>query len=277
MSEEKLKELNIGIEVANNILERINHINNYLKQSNEDATILLKENIFSNELDLDFLMKNVLILFGEEYLNEFQLSYANKVIGVIKNKIPYDDVYLNIEKSDDGYFYIILSTIINEIPYPLLTINYYLKQIYYLEDENVNYILNEIEILKKEITKLEDYYEKLELSKDNPLHLAGENSIKMMDMLIRKKKYAEEIGKEKNNTLDLINEYNNKIYQYKAMLSEMEMDRIKCSMVIDKYVDRLTKYYNYKVFKTDNIDTPNIDYNSYDELDVSQLDFSENP
>lgn len=267
MREKQLKELDFGIEVINDILDRMNSIHNNIEKSNSDNSILLKEDIFLNELDLDFLFKNIYILYGEEYLNEFQLAYANKVVSAIKNKIPYDEAYLNIQQTDDGYYYILISTIVEEVSYPLLIINFYLKQIYYVEDENTNHILNEIESLKEEVKELEEYYEKLELSKENPLHYAGDNSLKMMDMIFRKKKYEEEIGREKANTLDSISICNNKIYQYKAMLSEMEMDKIKCSILIDKYIDRLTKYYNYTLIKNDN---------TYKEESVSTT-FSENP
>lgn len=277
MKEEQLKDLDFGIEISNNLINRINKINDCLKKADIDNSILLKEKVFLNQLDLDFFMNNLLISFGQEGLDEFQLTYANKAISEIKNKIPDNEVYLNLYEDDNGYYFIILSTIIDEKSHPLLLVDFYLKQMYHMEDENLNNLLNQIDYLNEEINQLQIYYEKLEQSKDNPLHYAGENSIKMMDMLIRKKKYAEEITVEKNNTLNSINDYTSKIYETKAILSEMEMDRIKCSILIDKYISRLSKYYNFTIVKKEYNELNQIDFGDIDQLDLSLLDFSNNP
>lgn len=278
MNDNVITGLSIGIEGTNNILERYQLINNYLKESVNDPTVLLKENIFTNEVDLAFTMQNILLLFGEEGLEEFQSSFSNKVIKVIKDKIPYNEVHFNVNIDENNYYYIVLSTVIGERVYPLIYLNHYLKYIYIAENEEVTKILNEIKLIEDEIRNLENYLEQLELSKDNPIHLAGDNSIKMMDMLIRKKKYKEDISQETFKTIDTINQYNNEIAKYKASLSEMDIDITRCSILSDKYIDRLSKYFGYKLIKTDIVEEEiNVEYKSYDELDFSQLDFSDNP
>ena len=278
MNDNVITGLSIGTEGTNNILERYQLINNYLKESVNDPTVLLKENIFTNEVDLAFTMQNILLLFGEEGLEEFQSSFSNKVINVIKDKIPYNEVHFNVNIDENGYYYIVLSTVIGERVYPLIYLNHYLKYIYIAENEEVTKILNEIKLIEDEIRNLENYLEQLELSKDNPIHLAGDNSIKMMDMLIRKKKYKEDISQETFKTIDTINQYNNEIAKYKASLSEMDIDITRCSILSDKYIDRLSKYFGYKLIKTDIVEEEiNVEYKSYDELDFSQLDFSDNP
>lgn len=278
MNDNVITGLSIGTEGTNNILERYQLINNYLKESVNDPTVLLKENIFTNEVDLAFTMQNILLLFGEEGLEEFQSSFSNKVIKVIKDKIPYNEVHFNVNIDENGYYYIVLSTVIGERVYPLIYLNHYLKYIYIAENEEVTKILNEIKLIEDEIRNLENYLEQLELSKDNPIHLAGDNSIKMMDMLIRKKKYKEDISQETFKTIDTINQYNNEIAKYKASLSEMDIDITRCSILSDKYIDRLSKYFGYKLIKTDIVEEEiNVEYKSYDELDFSQLDFSDNP
>ena len=207
MNDNIIKGLSIGTESTGNILERYQLINNYLKEAINDPTILLKEDIFTNEIDLEFTMQNILLLFGEEGLDEFQSSFTNKVINVIKDKIPYSEVQLNINIDENNYYYIVLSTVIGDRVYPLLYLNHYLKYIYIAENEEVNKLLNEIKLIEDEIRNLESYLEQLELSKDNPLHLAGDNSLKMMDMLRlekrnMQKKYLREIFK----TMDSINQ-----------------------------------------------------------------------
>lgn len=277
MDDNIIKGLSIGTECTGNILERYQLINNYLKEAINDPTILLKEDIFMNEIDLEFIMQNILLLFGEEGLDEFQSNYTNKIITVLKDKIPYNEVQLNINIDENNYYYIALSTVIGDRVYPLLYINHYLKYIYIAENEEVNKLLNKIKLIEDEIKNLENYLEQLELSRDNPLHLAGDNSLKMMDMLIRKKKYAEEVSKETFKTMDAINQYNNEISQNNAILSEMDIDRTRCSILVDKYIERLTKYFGYKLIKDNAIKAEEIEYGTYDELDFSKLDFSNNP
>lgn len=274
---DKQTKINIGKEGVSSILERFNKVYKCLHEANSNPSILLTETIFFNELDLDFFMNNIILLFGYEAFDEFQSDFSNSVINIIKDKIPYNEIIFNVNINENNYYYIIISTLIGEKIHPLLHIDPYLKYIYIAENEEINQILNQIKLLEDKIEELEDFVDKLELSKENPIHLAGDNSLKMIDMLIRKKKYANEIQKESIHTIDTIHQYQNQIANYKSLLSEIEIDRTRCSILSDKYINRLVKYFNFKLIDNNLYKENNVSYKSYNDLDFSQLDFSNNP
>lgn len=249
MDNNELKDIQIGKVTANDILNRFTRINNYLLESQANSDILLTKDVFNNISDLEFFLNCIYNSFGVEALDEFQADYTKKVILALKEKIPYEEVQLNISKDKLGYLYIMVSTIIDGITYPMISINHYLKEIHIIENTLINDSLKNIEKSNAKIIELKDYLKELELAKNNPLYLSDDNYFKMMLFIVSKKKLALKVKEEVSKTLDLISQEQYNISFLRIQLEEMDLNNNKVILLTEKYIERLINYFNFKVIK----------------------------
>lgn len=275
MSQEIMSNIDIGIESSLELINRFKNIKNCLDEAKTNPITLLENKVFANEFDLSLFLSQIQCDFGVEGVDEFQLSYAKKVISVIKEKIPYNEVQINLDVSAEGYYYLVLSTIVDDTVYPMMFLNFYLKEIHLIPNPLIVDINEKIKEVKKEISDLEEHLSNLEISTKNPLYLAGDNSIKMMDMIIRKKKYAEEIKQSMNETIGLITDCKYKLSNYNRDLDELEMNDTRVSLFTEKYVDRLSNYFGFTVIKQTNDFTEEIEA-EIDSIEKIEFEFDSN-
>lgn len=267
MAQKEIRNIDLGISSSCNLANRFNHINNCLEKSKHTPQILLEENLFSNEFDLILFFNQLNEDFGVEGSDEFQLQYAKTIINTLKEKIPLNGVNINIDLSQEGYYYLIISTIIEDAVYPLMALNFYLKEIHVIKNPLILDINNKINALNIEIQELEKHLVNLEISYTNPLYLAGDNSLKMMDMIVRKKKYEGEIKQQVNETFSLINDCKYKLSNYYIDLEELELNNTKVEVLSEQYISRLKKYFNFSLIELTNT--------FYDEIEIITEDKEE--
>lgn len=234
----------------------------------------LFDKTFKNENELCFVMNLLVQEHGEEALIEFQEQFALNAIKVIKDKIFYDNINYKINRNS-SYYYLILSTEIDGREFELIAIDFFLKEIHILEDSYEKDLLIQIENQQILLLSLNEHLENLENSSKNPLYICGDNNLKMIDMMIRKKKYANEIQILISDAMYKINQCEQIIRKFKLDLEEYQSLLTHANIYKNKLIDRLEKYYNFKLKQHNQLNNQ-IKIKDFKELDLNELKFSSN-
>lgn len=270
MNENREKCFAVSTDVLNNIICRISHSLELLEQSKYDKSLLLKENIFLYKEDLAFFLENFLKLNGENNFNIFMQEYASSIIEVIKERIPYTEVLFRLDYSQQ-YVFIDLYTITDNIEFTLFKIDPFLKVIYLEDNPHIKEIEYNIDNKNEELNSIYNKVSDLDLAKENPLYYAGENNIKFVDMLIRRKKYSKVLDCEKQELLIQSCQIQSELNNLKIDLDNYKLGLNNCLIFRDKYISRFQNYFNFEVIDfTSSIESTEVT----DDLDISNLNLN---
>lgn len=256
------------------VIESLNMIKALMVELSQNEIKSLFDNPFRSEAELYFVMNLFLQEYGPEVLMKFQEFYALNAIKLIKEKIFYDEINYKINRDGD-YYYLILSTEIYGIDVDLLAVNFFLNEIYLLENAYQNDLLAQIDSEQNRLLALNEHLSNLENSDKNPLYICGDNNFKMIDMMVRKKKYATEIQGLINDALLEINDCERNLNRLKIDLEESEILVNHSDVYKEKLINRLEKYFNFELIN--NSPSPQSNgVKDFNELNIEFLNFNLN-
>ncbi len=199
-----------------------------LQEAETNPEILLTDSKLTFDADKQYILANIAAVFGEDGLFNFYQQYYEKVISVLCMKIPIQDVKLSIEIIED--YCVILATINNE---PSFIINPFAKIIVLAEDTTRTVILNEIKKSEALIAELENEINIISTQDTNTVFntkKAKEQKQAKINALIA------QTGLEKHNLAALNSD-----------LLEYDLNTANDFHIRDQYIQRLQKYYDFKV------------------------------
>lgn len=257
-----------------NVISSLELIKSLMEDLSQNEIKSLFSKPFKSVDELYFVMNLFMMEYGEEALIEFQEQFALNAIKVIKDKIFYDDINYKINRGGN-YYYLILSTEIAGKEFDLLAIDFFLKEIHLIEDAYQSELLLQIDNQENVKASLYEHLANLENSTKNPLYLSGDNNLKMIDMMIRKKKYAGEIQLLINEALSEINICERNITKLKLDLEEYQTLLNHSDVYRNKLIDRLENYFDFKL-RHSNTAHDQVEIKDINELDLNELKFSTN-
>jgi len=266
------KNIFVGMkESITDVISSLESIKSLMDDLSQNKVKSLFDKSFKNENELYFVMNLLMQEYGEDALIDFQEQFALNAIKVIKDKIFYDDIHYKINRNAN-YYYLILSTEIAGREFDLIAIDFFLKDIHLLEDSYQKELFIQIENQQNVRLSLNEHLENLENSSKNPLYLCGDNNLKMIDMMVRKKKYAGEIQTLINDALYDINQCEQTIRKLKLDLEEYQSLLNHSDVYRNKLIDRLENYFGFKL-RYPNPVNDQVEIKDVSELDLSQLNF----
>lgn len=251
------------------IIKKYNHILEIIEKSEKEPKLLLREKLFDNEFDLNFMLENIRNMFGAEGVEHFHTNFLHKVTQIIKEDIPYENIEFRIVPNQYLSYVLLLTACYQEDTYPILQVDPYLKKIEIPKNPQVISLSEEIKSFEKEIVKQTNYLKTLEMSKKNPIHFVGDNSLNLVKSLIHKKSFLQKLQDEEIKTTKQIQILQSEIYDRNSILEKINLSLMEVEMLAERYTERLMKYYDFQLYAeslSNNIIKP------YQEIDESELD-----
>ena len=121
MNNEKLFHGGKPIEMEiNRLIDRMQIIQNIIKESDKNPDIYLKEQLFENIFEAEFVLNNALVSYGEKAVEGFQVDFIQKVFTTLKSSISNSDFSFETMVDENGFYFIQISTYFTEENIPIL-------------------------------------------------------------------------------------------------------------------------------------------------------------
>lgn len=233
------------------LLERLTTIKNNIELSDKEPDIYMKEQLFEDELEAEFVLNNTYASYGDNALETFQIDFIHKVLNVLKITLPTNDLSFEILKNETGYYYIQVTAYFLEENVPILNIYPYFKKYEIIENEK----LKELRLLEQDtLNEVNEYKDRINLIKEsfkNPA-LYANGDVKLYLQLANKKKRDEILSTDlmqTNANLQIVNEH---LMNIRDEINELSGILNSIDITINRYTERLRNRYKYTTIENFN-------------------------
>lgn len=245
MENEKLFHGGKPIEMEiNRLLERMQTIQNIIKESDKNPDIYLKEQLFENIFEAEFVLNNAYISYGEKAIEGFQVDFIQKVFTTLKTSIVNNDFSFETMVDENGFYFIQISTYFSEENIPILNLYPYFKRYEILENKQ---LLELRELEKQAEEEVNSYKEKIEFLKQcfKNHALYADGNVKLFLQMNNKKKRDEILGADMMQTNAQLQIANNNLMNIRDEINELHNTLNSISITRDRYTERLRNRFQY--------------------------------
>lgn len=260
MNNEKLFHGGKPIEMEiNRLINRMQTIQNIVKESDKNPDIYLKEQLFENIFEAEFILNNALVSYGEKAVEGFQVDFIQKVFTTLKSSISNSDFSFETMVDENGFYFIQISTYFTEENIPILNIYPYFKRYEVLEYERLSQLREYEAQAEEEVNSYKDRIDFLkQCFKNHALYADG--NVKLFLQMNNKKKKDEILGADMMQTNANLQIANNQLMNIRDEINEINNTLNSISISRDRYTERLRNRYQYLSLKKNTIekDTNNL-------------------
>lgn len=260
MNNEKLFHGGKPIEMEiNRLINRMQIIQNIIKESDKNPDIYLKEQLFENIFEAEFVLNNALVSYGEKAVEGFQVDFIQKVFTTLKSSISNSDFSFETMVDENGFYFIQISTYFTEENIPILNIYPYFKRYEVLEYERLSQLREYEAQAEEEVNSYKDRIDFLkQCFKNHALYADG--NVKLFLQMNNKKKRDEILGADMMQTNANLQIANNQLMNIRDEINEINNTLNSISISRDRYTERLRNRYQYLSLKKNTIeeDTNNL-------------------
>lgn len=226
------------------LLERMQTIQNIIKESDKNPDIYLKEQLFENMFEAEFILNNAYVSYGEKAVEGFQIDFIQKVFTTLKANISNNDFSFETMVDENGFYFIQISTYFTDENIPIINLYPYFKKYEILENERLLQ-LREIEAqAEEEVNSYKDRIEFLkQCFKNHALYADG--NVKLFLQMNNKKKRDEILGADMMQTNANLQIANNNLMNIRDEINELNNTLNSVSISRDRYTERLRNRYQY--------------------------------
>lgn len=260
MNNEKLFHGGKPIEMEiNRLIDRMQIIQNIIKESDKNPDIYLKEQLFENIFEAEFVLNNALVSYGEKAVEGFQVDFIQKVFTTLKSSISNSDFSFETMVDENGFYFIQISTYFTEENIPILNIYPYFKRYEVLEYERLSQLREYEAQAEEEVNSYKDRIDFLkQCFKNHALYADG--NVKLFLQMNNKKKRDEILGADMMQTNANLQIANNQLMNIRDEINEINNTLNSVSIGRDRYTERLRNRYQYLPLKNNTFeeDTNNL-------------------
>lgn len=260
MNNEKLFHGGKPIEMEiNRLIDRMQIIQNIIKESDKNPDIYLKEQLFENIFEAEFVLNNALVSYGEKAVEGFQVDFIQKVFTTLKSSISNSDFSFETMVDENGFYFIQISTYFTEENIPILNIYPYFKRYEVLEYERLSQLREYEAQAEEEVNSYKDRIDFLkQCFKNHALYADG--NVKLFLQMNNKKKRDEILGADMMQTNANLQIANNQLMNIRDEINEINNTLNSVSISRDRYTERLRNRYQYLSLKNNTFeeDTNNL-------------------
>lgn len=260
MNNEKLFHGGKPIEMEiNRLIDRMQIIQNIIKESDKNPDIYLKEQLFENIFEAEFILNNALVSYGEKAVEGFQVDFIQKVFTTLKSSISNSDFSFETMVDENGFYFIQISTYFTEENIPILNIYPYFKRYEVLEYERLSQLREYEAQAEEEVNSYKDRIDFLkQCFKNHALYADG--NVKLFLQMNNKKKRDEILGADMMQTNANLQIANNQLMNIRDEINEINNTLNSVSIGRDRYTERLRNRYQYLPLKNNTFeeDTNNL-------------------
>lgn len=260
MNNEKLFHGGKPIEMEiNRLIDRMQIIQNIIKESDKNPDIYLKEQLFENIFEAEFVLNNALVSYGEKAVEGFQVDFIQKVFTTLKSSISNSDFSFETMVDENGFYFIQISTYFTEENIPILNIYPYFKRYEVLEYERLSQLREYEAQAEEEVNSYKDRIDFLkQCFKNHALYADG--NVKLFLQMNNKKKRDEILGADMMQTNANLQIANNQLMNIRDEINEINNTLNSVSIGRDRYTERLRNRYQYLPLKSNTFeeDTNNL-------------------
>lgn len=249
MNNEKLFHGGKPIEMEiNRLIDRMQIIQNIIKESDKNPDIYLKEQLFENIFEAEFVLNNALVSYGEKAVEGFQVDFIQKVFTTLKSSISNSDFSFETMVDENGFYFIQISTYFTEENIPILNIYPYFKRYEVLEYERLSQLREYEAQAEEEVNSYKDRIDFLkQCFKNHALYADG--NVKLFLQMNNKKKRDEILGADMMQTNANLQITNNHLMNIRDEINEINNTLNSISIGRDRYTERLRNRYQYLPLK----------------------------
>ncbi len=245
MENEKLFHGGKPIEMEiNRLVERMQRIQNIIKESDKNPDIYLKEQLFENLFEAEFVLNNAYVSYGEKAIEGFQVDFIQKVFMTLKTNITTNDFSFETMVDENGFYFIQVSTYFSQENIPILNIYPYFKRYEVLENERLLELKKLEAEAEEEVNSCKDRIEFLkQCFKNHALYADG--NVKLFLQMNNKKKRTEILSTDMTQTNTQLHIANDHLMNIRDEINELNNTLNSISITRDRYTERLRNRYKY--------------------------------
>lgn len=265
----------------NSSIDRLKEIANIIENSDKDPEIYLREKLFKDALESEYILNNTYFFYGEDAMKNFHIDFIQKVLKVLNTNLSFDDITLETFIDEDGYYIIQVFGYFMEESIPILNIYPYFKKFEILDYDR----LLELKSLEKdkleEVNKYKEKISFLQQCYSNPA-LYVDGNVKLFIKMSNKKQREAILNEDLNQTNTYLKTINNELLDIQDEIHQIEDTLASIYISRDRYIERLKNRYKYEnvsneeeLFNDDEKDENNLFFNSIEDNSMNK-DFFQN-
>lgn len=229
----------------NNSIDRLKEISTIIEKSDKDPEIYLKEKLFNDALESEYILNNAYIFYGESAIKDFHIDFIQKVLNVLNTNLSFDDINLETFIDEDGYYIIQVLAYFMDESIPILNIYPYFKK---FEILNYQRLLNLKDLEEDKLNEVNEYKERISFLQQcysNP-SLYADGNVKLFIKMSNKKQREVILNEELSQTNTYLQVSNNELLDIQDEIQQIENTLSSIYISRDRYIERLKNRYKYE-------------------------------
>lgn len=264
----------------NSSIDRLKEIANIIENSDKDPEIYLREKLFKDALESEYILNNTYFFYGEDAIKNFHIDFIQKVLKVLNTNLSFDDITLETFIDEDGYYIIQVFGYFMEEAIPILNIYPYFKKFEILDYDR---LLKLKSLEKDKLKEVNEYKEKISFLQkcySNPA-LYADGNVKLFIKMSNKKQREAILNEDLNQTNIYLKTINNELLDIQDEIHQIEDTLASIYISRDRYIERLKNRYKYenisneKEIFNDEREENNLFFNSIEDNSMNK-DFFQN-
>lgn len=264
----------------NSSIDRLKEIANIIENSDKDPEIYLREKLFKDALESEYILNNTYFFYGEDAIKNFHIDFIQKVLKVLNTNLSFDDITLETFIDEDGYYIIQVFGYFMEEAIPILNIYPYFKKFEILDYDR---LLKLKSLEKDKLKEVNEYKEKISFLQQcysNPA-LYADGNVKLFIKMSNKKQREAILNEDLNQTNIYLKTINNELLDIQDEIHQIEDTLASIYISRDRYIERLKNRYKYenisneKEIFNDEREENNLFFNSIEDNSMNK-DFFQN-
>ena len=229
----------------NNSIDRLKEISTIIEKSDKDPEIYLKEKLFNDALESEYILNNAYIFYGESAIKDFHIDFIQKVLNVLNTNLSFDDINLETFIDEDGYYIIQVLAYFMDESIPILNIYPYFKK---FEILNYQRLLDLKDLEEDKLNEVNEYKERISFLQQcysNP-SLYVDGNVKLFIKMSNKKQREIILNEELSQTNTYLQVSNNELLDIQDEIQQIENTLSSIYISRDRYIERLKNRYKYE-------------------------------